>query len=343
MVNIFNEFESAEFESITDRIDFAIKHGFMCIYNSDGKDVEVQIPWYCKMSDLHPKYVAENMAFGGWISMSKVILVDFSGLSILTRNICLFKNGFSKGTLRAIEQHKDVFKEDSFAIHVDLKDSGWFEYVISSKGQTPNTKTKNKKYGVHRSLNSKKRPYRIQIIKSVEIKDISFTAHIVDKTRELVIYANQDLLNSYIDGFIKHIHGEIIEKFKVLQDCPDNEISWQSEKSIKEFIASIKQEKQREAEFNKRWFESCKPITKVVTESYKGKPLSPEIKTVVSEHKGRIIQYNFACSLCSTTHFKGHLYNIRGYKIHVCQFCYEKIRNIKPFAKVILTNMGGKR
>lgn len=111
------------------------------LYN--GNDEQIDVPFIARLRAMHPDFVEGAVdyegPFEGWENVSHIYMVDGSRckqdmfIDLVTKSfsselICLWGE-----TLNAAQTHPDipVFLGDGcVAIHCDLIDETWFEYII---------------------------------------------------------------------------------------------------------------------------------------------------------------------------------------------------------------------
>lgn len=334
-VTVTREQESLEMGIIAQRINNVIKQEGLGVYNQDGIFDETT-PY--EMSH-RMKYDTSEL-FVGWNGMKQAVMIDFTKIPNNNFSEVLREYAFDKKTIEMYEEEKSSFLYDSIAVHVDLIDGDvtWFEFIV-------NKSVKREKYI---KLQIKHASYIVRLY-YVEKSDPELDLKIIStkKGDVLEIRTNEDISTGAIEYFVKQINDEVTNKFGLLHNNPEYKCNWKSGVSSERIESTYQSVKRKEEEYNIRWNNIAREryINQIKTEIKKtNKPLSlSDIRSAVKNFKGYYSRQSILCKVCHTNHFGGYKYYINNYQVFVCRYCYQEIKQIKPYAKVILTNMGGKR
>lgn len=348
ILTIVTASESLEMAVVAQRIDNALTLDGLCIYNQD-EDFEQSRPCLLPIREILKDFDYSSKTFTGWNGIKNATMVDLD--KVPNKDdipIFLRENSFADETIKKYEQNNHLFMAESVAVHVDLLDSddSWFEFIVNKS-----LKKESEKKDRYIKIQIKHADYSVRLY-YVEKSDPELDLRIISTKNNdiLEIRANNGISKGAIEFFVKQINDDVKKRFAYLRNNPKYPNSWKSGVSEERIESTYQYQKKKETESKERWLKvgreryinQIKAITTDSTTSSKPPTLS-EIRTAVRNNKGYYTNQSLKCRICHIRHFGGYRFYLGNYNFLVCKYCYQDIKQITPFVKVILTNMGGKR
>lgn len=302
---------------------------YLCYANrNNGNFLSCNDEGKVRYGSLSKEYPDITQWFQGWSNMKEAVVFDLGICPHKMRSDIMKEAGFSDTliSLWSLKKEHQFWRNTTVAIHIEFTNGKWEDFVLNQA--KPEVVFKTMGISVHAMQES---PTPL----------LNVNVEIIDGHNIMYFICHQTDTIDFLKFYIKNARiNDVFSRMKVMSE---SEREWDDTSKYELYKTRFQQDKASNEIWDCLMHNESVPRTITTTDQKSGSLSQEGIKSAVKNKRGNFFRGVFVCRLCSRSHATGYQFYIGEHDVKVCTFCYDEIKQRKPWGKEILVNMGGKR